>query len=1014
MLDKERKGKDFNEEMIIWLAAFDLFSSVWFAMGTAPGHYSETFCFVQGFMIQLSALASILFNACLGYNLYSWVCEKKSLAKLRKRLPIYLGVSIFIPILLASLLGLIEGDLEAPIANSTFSSGPLWCWIGGLGDPKTLYWQMFAFYIFLIMAVASNFYFFARIRLEMMKNTSESHVKLVVTQLTRYLGVFVFLWFWGLLNRLLVGLNYAPFWTVAAHGTFVPLQGFCNMFLFGSNEISDLYEKIMFYATTTEGGQGNDADGKVLLETPQEPEYTDLKLFACTFNMGEGAVPSDMSQLLPSGHDLYIVGLQECMFLEEMRDAMERHLSQSEPYVRHEAEIGSTNKKLGFHGYIALTILVKKKYVEDGSFVVDDRAVSEVKRGANLVVTRAANKGGVGLPCRFFDQRLAFVTAHLASDSHGKTKLNKRLTDAAEMIGHEAGLCLFSDDLGFDFPDMNHHTFVLGDFNYRMSQQGKTPEEILEVIASCSTRQKEADAARTSASVPSSQNNAGKTTDSSSSPPLQRTPEMMSTDPWKDIYEHDELYNSIVDGTSFSLFEEPMIRFAPSYQRHDGVQGKLENDGDIGDLHRAFATVNKKDNKPRVPSYTDRILISSFTSLKHRITCEKYYIEENVLVSDHRPICGVYRMRVCTNAPTMQYYQGFHNRLLKKVGTFTPVSPRGADGARLSSPDLALSTAAMGGEDDKGARLSSPDLAFTGEDDVEVGCAENDDDEGDDLAIMNDQSTLEMGAFPKYKIRVTEVEVEWKKVTARTHMVGSAASMQLPAGGIDTMTTQERLATSEPEVTDLNSSSLETPPPVPNAKKTGKTNAKPSEDMVLSAAFPVPSEDVFSDERKVQELQASVGGSKLKISKRVEHILMPLSPGGLKLKAFAPGVSHLHVLLRIENSKHSGQAVVPLAEAAVAYAAKSGPKYATFERILTDKGQTTGILRGKIEVKLGREYRRTIRKTGGSYRLKMPTLDRSTWASLRFSSFVGLGAPNPELQLSPVSMSNEDSDVLQI
>jgi hypothetical protein len=249
--------------MITWLAVFDLFASALFALGTGPGLHSETFCFVQGFMMLIASLASIFFNACLGYNLHSWVCENKSLAKLRKQFPTHLGVSIFIPILLACLL-LLEMGISAPVDDSPFSSGPLWCWIGGLGDPKTLHWKMFAFYVFLIIAVASNFYFFGRIRLDLVMNTSDSHVKLVVTKLSRCLGVFVFLWFWGLLNRLLMGLHYAPFWTVAAHGTFVPLQGFCNVFLFGSNEIAELHDKCLFCARGATLIVGNNANGKVL------------------------------------------------------------------------------------------------------------------------------------------------------------------------------------------------------------------------------------------------------------------------------------------------------------------------------------------------------------------------------------------------------------------------------------------------------------------------------------------------------------------------------------------------------------------------------------------------------------------------------------------------------------------------------------------------------------------------------------------------------------------------------
>jgi hypothetical protein len=86
-------------------------------------------------------------------------------------------------------------------------------------------------------------------------------------------------------------------------------------------------------------------------------------------------------------------------------------------------------------------------------------------------------------------------------------------------------------------------------------------------------------------------------------------------------------------------------------------------------------------------------------------------------------------------------------------------------------------------------------------------------------------------------------------------------------------------------------------------------------------------------------------------------------------------------------------------------------KCATFERILTDKGQTTGILRGEIEVELGREFRMTTRKKGGTIKWEVPTpsFDRSTWASF---NFMGSNASDRELQLSPVS--TEDSDVLQI
>jgi hypothetical protein len=542
--------------------------------------------------------------------------------KLRKRLPFYLGVSLLIPIVIAVTLLLTEGGFTSKDNEAGFVPGALWCWIGGMGEEKTLLWQMLGFYAFVAFAVLANVLVFGRIRASLMMDHYSEDVRPIIQRLSNFLCIFSFLWFWGLLNRLCVGLNYKPFWTAVLHVTFVPLQGFCNMFLFAGDDIESVLKggwkgiKNLHHSPSMANRNEHDESRIVILESSLPPKWEDKKLFLCTFNMGEGEVPQDMSTLLPPHHDLYIIGLQECMFLDTMRNAMQTFLSLTEPYARYEAEIGSTNKQLGFHGYIAVTIFVKRRYVDEGVFVVDDRGASTAARGANLLVTRAANKGGVGLPCRFYDQRLAFATAHLASDSHGKTKLHKRLKDASEIIGAAQGLILAPDDSGFDFPDTNQHTFVLGDFNYRMSHLHASPDEILQLVAQCSKEHKDIVAA---AATETNQNHNHTTTFSA----VEKSPDVVvSADPWKAILDHDELHNSIRDGTSFSLFEEPRIRFAPSYQRRDGEEGKLTDDSDIVDLRKAFALKNKKDGKDRVPSYTDRILHKSFLSSRHRITCE--------------------------------------------------------------------------------------------------------------------------------------------------------------------------------------------------------------------------------------------------------------------------------------------------------------------------------------------------------------------------------------------------------
>lgn len=44
----------------------------------------------------------------------------------------------------------------------------------------------------------------------------------------------------------------------------------------------------------------------------------------------------------------------------------------------------------------------------------------------DLLVSKAPNKGAVGLSLSYFDTSLAILTCHLASDSKGRSRLNKR------------------------------------------------------------------------------------------------------------------------------------------------------------------------------------------------------------------------------------------------------------------------------------------------------------------------------------------------------------------------------------------------------------------------------------------------------------------------------------------------------------------------------------------------------------------------------------------------------------
>lgn len=86
--------------------------------------------------------------------------------------------------------------------------------------------------------------------------------------------------------------------------------------------------------------------------------HTPANIFVSTFNMGEGRLePSDLMSWIPTGHDIYVIGLQECLHLSEVRKQLRQHIEQrispndlpGIAYHQFHREIGSKNTSLGYH-----------------------------------------------------------------------------------------------------------------------------------------------------------------------------------------------------------------------------------------------------------------------------------------------------------------------------------------------------------------------------------------------------------------------------------------------------------------------------------------------------------------------------------------------------------------------------------------------------------------------------------------------------------------------------------------
>ncbi|XP_028270450.1 phosphatidylinositol polyphosphate 5-phosphatase type IV [Parambassis ranga] len=92
------------------------------------------------------------------------------------------------------------------------------------------------------------------------------------------------------------------------------------------------------------------------------------------------------------------------------------------------------------------------------------------------------------------------------------------------------------------------------------------------------------------------------------------------------LLEHDQLSKEMKDGSIFKGFQEPQIHFFPTYKFDIGC--------DIYDT----------TSKQRTPSYTDRILFRSRQAEDIKVV--KYTSCSNIKTSDHRPVIGVFQVKL--------------------------------------------------------------------------------------------------------------------------------------------------------------------------------------------------------------------------------------------------------------------------------------------------------------------------------------------------------------------------------
>ena len=209
----------------------------------------------------------------------------------------------------------------------------------------------------------------------------------------------------------------------------------------------------LFYSTKEDGGD-------TLVTTLFQSHLQSLNIWTGTWNMGECDPPYNIEEWIPNSFDVIAVGVQECMsivflfFPLELPDLEMRATGViGSNYVSITEKVGSTRREVGFHGYIALIVVlvyhfyhqlfIRIDLLQSGFISFPSISTQTVALGANLVITRAGNKGGVCVRCPIdltawnsalsLQTHIDFICCHLAADQSGASKLEKRNEDAAQM-----------------------------------------------------------------------------------------------------------------------------------------------------------------------------------------------------------------------------------------------------------------------------------------------------------------------------------------------------------------------------------------------------------------------------------------------------------------------------------------------------------------------------------------------------------------------------------------------------
>ncbi|POM73836.1 Hypothetical protein PHPALM_9282 [Phytophthora palmivora] len=479
---------DVTKELIHIIAYLDLFGATGRAFGVLP---TETFdqdagepvtpiCKIQAFIITFGDGAPIAWNFIMALNLYRWVCMGEDQQMLMKKIKYYIVCTMLFTLGIPSIC----------LIFNKFGDAGLWCWVVVEDDSTEELWWMFGVLYFWVIAggiAMTIFLVLVKINMKKRLKTYENEdandaYYAVVHNLTVYISGFILCWLPAVVDRAYATFTGETSFTLDfLHATIVPLQGFINAVIYGKFHIWVVRHVREPWVSNGGSSTKNSKLSEdmmrqsVRLREQERHHMGTATIFVTTFDMNWSACPTNLEDWIPPGKDLYVFSLQHCVEVQTIEQVIRGYLLQ-------------VNYPTAYRSITSIAGTAVRGHVQDASvcqivFVNNaDDASGNVKFQAadgRIWAQRKTFNEVVGIPIRYFDASIAFVSCNLGTSlSNNSQKLYRPAESVftkhavASSLVHSFGMD--ADRAAVDFPNLYHHTILSGNLNYDLDMSTST------------------------------------------------------------------------------------------------------------------------------------------------------------------------------------------------------------------------------------------------------------------------------------------------------------------------------------------------------------------------------------------------------------------------------------------------------------------------------------------------------------------------------------------------------------